>query len=176
MASSPTGPASCGGSDPAAPGRIRLAVIGCGNPARRDDGVGVEVVRELRRFGGPDVDLIDAGTGGIDVMFRVRGARQVVIVDACRSGSTAGTIFRLPANEAMTPVEHGFSLHGLRWDHALYAGRRMYGDSFADHAEVILVEAHELGFGLGLSDAVGAAAARVVAMLEPLVRGDGRRD
>jgi hydrogenase maturation protease len=151
---------------------VRLAIIGCGNPARCDDGVGVAVVRDLRSRGSPDdVDLIDAGTGGIDVMFRIRGAQRVVIVDACRSGSEPGAVFRLPAREAMTPIEHGYGLHGLRWDHALFAGSKMFGDAFADHAEVILVEAQELGFGLELSPRVRAAAAQVVAMLEPLVAG-----
>lgn len=172
MESNPSGPACCGVSDSAKGSRVRLAVIGCGNPARRDDGVGIEVVRQLRRCTAEGVDLIDAGTSGMDVMFRVRGAERVVIVDACRSGSSAGAIFRLPAKEAMTPAEHGFSLHGLRWDHALYAGSRMFGESFADHAEVILIEAGDIGFGLELTDPVRAAAARVVSMLEPLVRGD----
>lgn len=153
--------------------RVRLAVIGCGNPARRDDGVGIEVVRELRRCAVEGVDLIDAGTSGMDVMFRVRGAERVVIIDACRSGSEAGAVFRLPAREAMTPTKHAFSLHGLRWDHALYAGSKMFGESFADHAEVILIEAGDVGFGLELTDPVRAAVARVVSMLEPLVRGDG---
>lgn len=171
--SNPSGAACCGVSDAGVDIRARLAVIGCGNPARRDDGVGVEVVRELRSLAREDVELIDAGTSGMDVMFRVRGAKHVVIVDACRSGSTPGAIFRLPAREAMTPAEHGFSLHGLRWDHALYAGSRMFGESFADHAEVILIEAGDVGFGLELSDAVRSAAERVVGMLEPLVRGDG---
>jgi len=169
------GPAYSGGSEgPPAARVVRLAVIGCGNPARCDDGVGVAVVRELAKRRAPqDVDLIDAGTGGFDVMFRIRGARRVVIVDACRSGSEPGAVFRLPAREAMTPVEHRYSLHGLRWDHALFAGSRMFGDAFADHAEVVLVEAREFGFGLELSPPVRAAAARVVALLEPLVAGDG---
>jgi hydrogenase maturation protease len=151
---------------------IELAVIGCGNPARRDDGVGVEVIRQLRlrELAREGVELIDAGTSGMDVLFRVRGARRVVIVDACRSGSEPGAVFRLPAREAMTPAEHGFSLHGLRWDHALYAGSRMFGRSFADQAEVILIEAADVDFGFELSPAVAAAAAKVVTMIEPLVR------
>ncbi|MEW5834430.1 MAG: hydrogenase maturation protease [Pseudomonadota bacterium] len=157
----------------ATPG-ARLAVIGCGNPARCDDGVGIAVVQALRRRGPPDdVELVDAGTGGIDVMFRVRGAQRVVIVDACRSGSEPGAVFRLPAREAMTPIGHGYSLHGLRWDHALFAGSKMFGEAFADHTEVVLVEAQDLGFGLDLSPRVRAAAAQVVEMLAPLVAGDG---
>jgi hydrogenase maturation protease len=149
-------------------------IVGCGNAARSDDGAGVEVIRLLSqrpcavRDG---VVLIDAGTAGMDVMFRVRGAAHVVIVDACRSGQEAGAVFRLPAREAMTPAEHGFTLHGLRWDHALYAGTRMYGEHFVDRAEVILIEAQDLGFGLDLSAPVRGAVARVVELLEALADG-----
>lgn len=117
--------------------------------------------------------MIDAGTAGMDVMFRVRGAKRVVIVDACRSGSEPGAIFRLPAREAMTPAEHGFTLHGLRWDHALYAGCKMFGDGFADHAEVILIEGSEFGFGLSLSAPVQHATQQVAQMLAAVVNEHG---
>ena len=149
---------------------MRLAIIGCGNPARSDDGVGVEVIRQLMAL--PvlaGVALIDGGTAGMDVMFRVRGAERVVIVDACRSGSEAGAIFRLPGREAMTPTQHRFTLHGLRWDHALYAGCQMFGDGFVDRTVVILIEADSLDFGLALSAPVQSAAQRVAQMLALLV-------
>lgn len=149
---------------------IRLAIIGCGNPARSDDGVGIEVIRMLNQQAlAADIRLIDAGTSGMDVMFQIRGAQHVVIIDACRSGSDAGAIFRLPGSEAITPTEHRFNLHGLRWDHALYAGCKMFGEDFAEHVEVILVESQELGFGVELSAPVSAAAFQVVAMLQPLL-------
>lgn len=165
--SNPNGPASSGASD-AAP--LRLAIVGCGNLARCDDGAGVEVVRRLNaQEHSTTVQLIDAGTASMDVMFRVRGAKRVVIVDACKSGSEPGAIFRLPGREAMTPTEHGFTLHGLRWDHALYAGCKMYGEGFVDHTEVILIEGAEFGFGLTLSESVQRAAQRVVQMLAALV-------
>jgi hydrogenase maturation protease len=152
----------------------RLAIIGCGNPARCDDGAGVEVVRALMAHAPRSgVQLIDAGTAGMDVMFRVRGAERVVIVDACRSGSEPGAIFRLPGREAMTPAEHGFTLHGLRWDHALYAGCRMFGDGFADHTDVILIEGGEFGFGLELSEPVQHATQRVAQMLAATVMAHG---
>ena len=169
--SSLNGRASSGASDPPT---VRLAIVGCGNPARCDDGAGIEVIRALTKAEpAPGVQLIDAGTSGMDVMFRVRGAAHVVIVDACRSGSEPGAIFRLPAREAMTPTEHGYSQHGLRWDHALYAGCRMFGEAFADHAEVILIEAQTVDFGLELSAPVRRAADRVAAMLAPLVAPHG---
>jgi hydrogenase maturation protease len=168
--SSPRGPASSGASDPAEATALRLAVIGCGNPARSDDGVGVEVIRQLMTLPVPaGVALIDAGTAGMDVMFRVRGARRVVIVDACRSSSEAGAIFRLSGREAMTPTQHRFTLHGLRWDHALYAGCQMFGEGFVERTEVILIEAGSLDFGLALSVPVQLAAQRVAQMMASLL-------
>jgi len=160
--SSPNGPVCCGASE-----AVRLAVIGCGNLARRDDGAGVEVVRALMSASSrpAGVEYIDAGTAGMDVLYRVRGTARVVIIDACRSGSTPGAVFRLPGREAMTPVEHGFTLHGLRWDHALYAGCRMFGPDFADRTEVILIEGGCFDFGLELSEPVQRAAACVAQML-----------
>ncbi len=162
----PTGRASSGASEQRPSPPLRLAIVGCGNSARSDDGVGVDVVHRLMDQFSPDgVEFIDAGTAGMDVMFRVRGAQSVVIVDACRSGSEPGAIFRLPGREAMTPTEHRFTMHGLRWDHALYAGCKMFGEGFVDHTEVILIEAGSLDFGLSLSEPVQAAAERVARML-----------
>lgn len=148
-----------------------LVVIGCGNPARSDDGAGIEVVRRLLQRH-PDAQdrlrLIDAGTSGMEVMFQVREAAHTVIVDACRGGGEAGTVYRLPAKEAATPVEHGYSLHGLRWDHALYAAQKMHGENFLDHAEVFLIEADSLDYGLELSALASRGVARVVAEIEKL--------
>lgn len=167
--SNPDGPASSGASETPPP--PRLVIIGCGNPTRSDDGVGVAVIGLLRtQTLAPGVMLIDAGTAGMDVMFRVRGAGRVVIVDACRSGSEPGALFRLPGREAMTPTQHGFTLHGLRWDHALYAGCQMFGEDFVDRTEVILIEAGEIGFGLTLSQPVQRAVQRAAEMLEACMR------
>lgn len=147
-------------------GETRLTLIGCGNPVRSDDGAGVAVVQALRTHALPaHVVLIDAGTGGLDVMYQVRGARRVIIVDACRSGSEPGAVFRLPGHEAITPAAPAFSLHGLRWDHALHAGCRMFGPDFVDRVQVVLIEAASLDFGLELSPPVRVAVDKVVQLL-----------
>lgn len=148
-----------------------LLVIGCGNPARSDDGAGIEVVRRLsQRHPGPEspMKLIDAGTSGMEVMFQVRGAAHTVIVDACSSGGEPGAVYRLPAKEAATPTEHRYGMHGLRWDHALYAGQKMHGENFLDHAEVFLIEAGSLDYGLELGAAAQRGVALVVAEIEKL--------
>lgn len=165
-------------ADPAAPARALppgpLVVIGCGNLNRSDDGAGVCVIHRLQRhFAGTlpaGVRLFDAGTGGIEVMFQARGAAALIVVDACRSGSEAGAIFTLPADELGTRHEPSFSLHDFRWDHALYAGRRIFGAAFPSDVTAWLIEAAALDLGTSLTPSVAAAVDTVSARIAARIR------
>lgn len=151
-----------------------LVVVGCGNLNRCDDAAGVLVVHRLRRAFGdalpPGVRLFDAGTGGIEVMFQARGATALVIVDACRSGSEPGAVFRLPGSEVDGRHDPGYSLHDFRWDHAVHAGRRLFGAEFPSELEVYLIEAGSLALGTEVGAPVQAAVERVAARIEARIR------
>jgi hydrogenase maturation protease len=154
----------------ASPLQPMLVVIGCGNLNRSDDGVGVRVIQQLRsHWGGAPpagVRLFDAGTGGMEVMFQARGADALIIVDACRSGSQPGAVFCLPGSEIDGAHQPGYSLHDFRWDHAVYAGRRIFGAAFPSDLTVYLVEAGSLELGTELTEPVQAAAANVCAFID----------
>src|SRR5262245_30794086 len=109
-----------------------LVIIGCGNTNRSDDGVGVWVIRELERREMPSgVRLVDAGTGGIDVMFHLEGARRVIVIDAAQTGAAPGQIYRVPGEQlAALPPPNNLSLHNFRWEHALAVGRMLYKERF----------------------------------------------
>jgi hydrogenase maturation protease len=139
-----------------------IAVIGCGNPTRSDDGVAAEVLRLLAPRAPADTKLLDAGTDGVAVMFAARGCRRLVVVDACRTGAEPGAVFEVPGAELADDGGPALATHDFRWDHALAAGRRIYRDDFPDDVTVFLIEAHSLGFGIGLSAPV-AASAHIVA-------------
>jgi hydrogenase maturation protease len=151
-----------------------LCVIGCGNSARSDDGVGVFVAQAVKRHllqcPNPRVRAFDAGTGGMDVMFQARGARRLIIVDAARSGSEAGAIFKVPGKELESEAEPGCSLHDFRWQHALAAGRKIFGDEFPTDVTVFLVEAGSVEFGLELSEPVRTAARKVAAEIQGMIQ------
>ncbi len=152
-----------------------LTIIGCGNPNRRDDGVGVEVAQRLSRWlqahRVSGVQAIDAGTAGMEVMFRARGSDALIVVDANDSGSEPGAIFEVPGEELANVPEPGYNLHDFRWDHALYVGRRIFREEFPADVTVYLVEREDLSFGIGLSDPVETAAATVVDRIIDRVRG-----
>jgi len=154
-----------------------LTIIGCGNSNRSDDGVGVWVARRLMQHvqeaGRSDVRVFDAGTGGMDVMFRARGADKLVLIDASRSGSEAGAVHRVPGHELEQDYAPAYSLHDFRWDHALHAGRRIFGESFPADVLVFLIEAGRLELGLELSEPVREAATRVAAEIASLIDSYG---
>jgi hydrogenase maturation protease len=143
-----------------------LTIIGCGNPNRSDDGAGIAVVRRLMdRLGGDrgeSARLFDAGTNGMQVMFEARGASELVLVDASSSRSEPGSIFEVPGEVLQNVPAPGQGLHGFRWDHALYAGKKIYGRDFPDRVTVYLIESQTLELGIGLSAPVEHAVAQVI--------------
>lgn len=150
-----------------------LVVLGCGNPNRSDDGVGPAVIRTLTERNAaarsPNIHLIDAGTDGMAAMFAARGCQTLIIIDASRSGSEPGAIFNVPGNELERSYTPALNLHDFRWDHALYAGRKIYGTNFPTDVTVFLIEAATVDFGIGLSPSVSIAATLVVERVEILI-------
>jgi len=152
---------------------VVLTIIGCGNSNRTDDGVGVYVaqslLRDLREAPKNEVRIFDAGTGGIDVMFHARGSSRLIIIDAGKTGSEAGAIYEVPGEELVGEREPSYSLHDFRWDHAIYAGRKIFRDDFPDEVTVFLIEAASLDIGLELSETVKRSADIVLERLRLII-------
>jgi hydrogenase maturation protease len=134
-------------------------VIGCGNLLRGDDAVGPTLIRHLWEQGVPDdVTLVDGGTAGMDVAFKMRGARSLVLIDAADTGADPGTIYRVPGHEVeqLPPLE-GLHSHQFRWDHALAFGHWLLGDQYPSDITVYLIEIESTDPGAMLTPAVEAA-------------------
>jgi hydrogenase maturation protease len=148
-------------------GPVRTLIIGCGNILRGDDAVGPVFVRHLWERGLPDgVRCADGGTGGMDVAFQMRGVPHVILVDACRSGSEPGALFKLPgtAVEHLPPLQ-GINLHAFRWDHALAFARWLLKDAYPETITVYLIEGEHFTVGEALSPAVETAMHKLADML-----------
>lgn len=146
-----------------------LAVVGCGNINKTDDGVGSVVAAKLysrlqscSKQNGKQIKVFDAATSGMDVMFQAKGCQRLVIVDACKSGSKPGTIFVVPGHSLENVKPVSFNLHDFRWDQAIYAGKQMFKDEFPSEITVYLIEAESTEFGFQLTEHVQQAAESVV--------------
>ncbi len=160
--------------DAASAAACRTLVVGCGSMLAGDDAAGPELVRRLaaRRLR-PDVACVDAGTSGFEVVLRMRGVEEVILVDACVSGSEPGAIRELAgASLRASPTTTGVSIHRLRWDQAIALSGPLIGDA-APKMTAFLVEGRLFTPGDGLSPEVDRAVDRLVDILsEHLAGGD----
>jgi hydrogenase maturation protease len=96
---------------------VRIAVIGIGNVLTGDDAVGPYVVRVLEAGWdlGPDVEIIDAGTPGLDLTAYMAEVEAIVIVDSVKARGAPGELRTYGKEElmkkspvlAMSPHEPG---------------------------------------------------------------------
>ena len=151
-----------------------IAVIGCGNPNRTDDGAGLEVIRLLLKDPAlqsrTDVKLLDAGTDGMAVMFAARGCETLIVADCCKTGAQPGSVYELPGAEIESRHQPSLNLHDFRWDHAIYAGRQIYRDAFPQDVTAFLIEARSLDLGCGLSADVGNAVLKVAQLIAERIK------
>lgn len=153
--------------DPFPPEPVARVIIGCGNLLRGDDGVGPVLIRHLLDRGVPaGTRVVDGGTSGMEVGFAMRGAGEVVLIDACRTGSAPGSIFRVPGErlEQLPPLT-GLHQHAFRWDHALAFARWLLKDAYPHRITVYLIEAASLEAGMALTEPVARAMRQVIDIL-----------
>jgi len=145
-----------------------IAIVGCGNLLRGDDGVGPILIRKLWEIGLPSfVKLADGGTAGMDVLFQIKGAKHVIIIDACKTGAEPGTIYEVPGEEFENiPLPQQLNLHAFRWDHAISVGRWLLKDEFPEKITVYLVEAQNIDYGMELSEPVKEAMEQLIEIIK----------
>lgn len=92
----------------------RIAIIGIGNPMMADDGIGPRLISELEGSG-PGVDLIDMGTGGMQLVHVLAGYDSVIIIDSADMGLSPGESRIFSPGEVVSLKEtRAYSLHD--WD------------------------------------------------------------
>ncbi len=139
-----------------APASPHILILGIGNLIMTDDGVGVRIIHLLQeRYRFPEnVELIDGGTLGLDLLPHLEGVRRLVIVDAVETGGPPGTLVRLTGEELNITFRTILSPHqaGLQ-DFLLVAGLR----GFAPDEMILLgVQPEEISMGTTLTPTVSA--------------------
>ena len=91
-----------------------MAIIGVGNPMMADDGIGPRLISELEGSVS-GVDLIDIGTGGMQLVHVLARYDSVVIIDAAEMGLAPGE-YRVfsPGDVVSFKETRSYSLHD--WD------------------------------------------------------------
>ncbi|MEM6753501.1 MAG: hydrogenase maturation protease [Cyanobacteria bacterium P01_C01_bin.38] len=150
-----------------------LTIIGCGNLNRNDDAVGVIIAQRLQQYLAtyphPHVKVYDCGTAGMEVMFKARGSKHLIIIDASSTNSEPGAVFKVPGKELEALPEASYNLHDFRWDNAIAAGKKIFNSDFPSSVTVYLIEAANLDFGWQLSHAVQHSADVVFGQIKAMI-------
>ncbi len=74
--------------------KSKIKIIGFGNLFMGDDGVGVKIINILKEQNifNEQVEIIDGGTSGVDLIFLLKDAQKVIIIDAVDAGQKIGEI------------------------------------------------------------------------------------
>ena len=75
----------------------RVVVIGLGNPIMGDDGLGLAVLEHLQAAYAfpPQVELVDGGTWGMNLLPVIEDAAELILIDAIDTGGAPGAFVRL---------------------------------------------------------------------------------
>ncbi|MBP2645344.1 MAG: hydrogenase expression/formation protein [Firmicutes bacterium] len=129
----------------------KTVVLGIGNILLQDEGFGVRVIEELlSRYSFPDdVDVLDGGTLGFELLGFITGVRRLLIVDAISGGGQPGTFYRFRGKEVQVYFKEKVSLHELGIKDVL-AVLEMQGE-VPDKVVVMGIEPESLELGLTMT-------------------------
>ncbi len=143
---------------------MRTVVLGIGNIILSDEGAGVRAAEmlaathELPR----DLEVIDGGTSGMELLGPLSGTDFLVILDAVKANRPPGTVVRLAGGEVPVFFRARLSPHQISVCDVL-AGLEFAGDPPGDMV-LIGVEPQTLELGLELTPVVAARIPEMVRM------------
>jgi hydrogenase maturation protease len=106
---------------------LKIAILGLGNILLKDEGVGVHAVRALKEeYNIPEnVQIIDGGTMGLDLLPFIEGKDRLLIIDAANLKEDAGTIKEIEGRDIPIFLNEKFSVHQIGLPDMLFAANIM---------------------------------------------------
>lgn len=134
----------------------KAIVLGIGNVLLSDEGVGVHAVKALieQYELGKDVEVVDGGTTGMELLPDLEGADHLVVIDAIRAGQSPASVVRLEGDQVPAFFKTKISPHQVGLSDVL-AALAFKGHAPA-HVVLIGVQPVTLTLGMQLSPEVNA--------------------
>lgn len=128
-----------------------VTVLGIGNIVILDEGFGVRAAEALdAAYEMPDnVQILDGGTLGMELMRFIPGTQKLLIIDSINGGAEPGTIFRFTDREVMEHFNDKLSAHEVGIQDVL-AFLKVTGHEIPK-VVVIGAQPYKLGAGVDLS-------------------------
>jgi len=135
----------------------RKIVLGLGNTLQTDEGLGVHALKALEEQLGPqgDLEYVDGGVLGLNLLPWVESSSYLLILDAADAGQPPGTLIELARDEIPLYIGVKMSQHQITFQEVL--GLANVRDKLPPHLYLIGIQPEDLTVGVGISDTIKAA-------------------
>jgi len=135
---------------------VTTLVLGVGNLLMSDEGVGVHVIKKLvENFQLPeDVQILDGGTLGMDLLYYLEGTENLILIDAVETRKDPGSLVRLEGDEVPAFLSMKMSPHQIGVPDMLAAAKLK--DVFPKRLVLWGIQPELLEIGLDLSPTIAA--------------------
>lgn len=134
----------------------KIAVIGLGNILLMDEGVGVTMANKLgqRLKCQPDVEFLDGGTMGLELMPYIEDKEKVLIIDAVDFGKDPGYIGVLRNEEIPSALQSKLSVHNIGLSDIMFVLK--LADRQPPDMVLLGIQPKKIELGLELTDEISA--------------------
>ena len=130
-----------------------ILILGLGNILLGDEGVGVRVIEQLLTHPLPEeIEVIDGGTAGYELINFFEGKEKVIIVDAVKTDDTPGSVYKMDLSVVQEDETVQLSLHQIGLKNVFKMASLM--DLNPEVTLVGIVPKNYQDYNIGLSDEV----------------------
>ena len=142
-----------------------ITLIGLGNILLKDEGVGVHVVNTVKeRYSfSPEIEIIDGGTLGLDLLHYFEGRDKVLLVDAVDFGKEPGYIGTLDDDAIPSSLFAKLSVHHIGLSDVLFAAKLL--DYTPSKIRLIGIQPQSLEVGLDVTDCIASKIKDVIRLV-----------
>ncbi len=152
---------------------MNALVLGIGNLLIGDEGVGCLAVEELsQRYQMPaDVDCIDGGTAGFELLPLMDNKDHVILIDALHNDMAPGTVVKIEGEDVPKSFLTSITPHQLGISDVLAAAALT--DCLPKEMVLFGVEPKEMDVGIGLSPEVATGMEKIIDVVVEQLRDYG---
>jgi len=139
-----------------------VVILGLGNLLMQDEGVGIHALRVLQetyKFE-PEIDIIDGGTSGLDLLPFFRPESQMIMIDAMVFDEPPGSIGRVEDEDILARLNTKTSVHHLGLSDLLAMARLT--EMVPKKIVLFGVKPESMELEVGLTDTVNESIPRLI--------------
>jgi hydrogenase maturation protease len=146
----------------------KTAVIGIGNPLRRDDGIGIILLEKLvekKDNLSENLEYIDGGTGGMNLLHLLASYDKVLIIDAVDFKGKPGDYKIFKSNKVISQKQSiDFSTHESDMLKIIKLSKKL--DECPDEILIFGIQPKDVSYGQNLSDEIKQVIDLIIKNLE----------